>query len=191
MIEFNLIDLSIIVVTFISAIIGLFRGMTKELITLITWILAGVLSFKYGAVVGAIFNSVTTDMIRQIIGGSLVFIGVLIAGGIFNVLISKFVTINGFIVLDKVLGAGFGVLRSVVILVFIVPLINDLFVNEIWWQSASLIPKLQAAAEYTKANLPNEWVDKYNDLASGIKPKTTQVNLPQQKQALPSITVAP
>lgn len=169
MMTLNFLDICVIMATVISAVIGLIRGMTKESITLLTWVFASVLGIKYGVVVGAMFDSVSTEMIKKIIGGSLIFIGVLIVGGILNAIISKFVKISGFILIDKLLGAGFGVLRSWLILLILVALINDAFVNETWWKESTLIPKLHAMAESIKANLPQNWIQSYTEFTSNFK----------------------
>ena len=173
MMTLNLLDICIIMTMAISAIIGLFRGMTKELITLVTWIMAGILGLKYGAVVGAMFTSVSTDMIKGIIGSSLIFIGVLIVGGIFNAIINKFVKISGFIFLDKVLGAVFGALRGVLIFMISIMIINDGFANFVndkpLWKESILTPKLQAMAENVKSNFPKDWIQKYTEMTNSFK----------------------
>lgn len=173
MMSLNLLDIGIIVVTAVSAVIGLFRGMTKEFITLATWILASLLALKYGEVVGAMFTSVGTDMVRQIIGGSLIFIGTLIIGGIFNAVINKFINASGFILIDKILGAGFGVLRGVLVFMVSILIINDAFASFVndkpLWKESILTPKLQTMAESVKSSLPKDWIQKYTEMTNSFK----------------------
>lgn len=169
MITLTLADICIIMMTIISAVIGLIRGMTKEFITVLTWVLAIILAIKYGAVVGAIFESITTEMVKKVIGGTLIFISVLIIGSIVNVLINKVIKFSGFIFLDKFLGAGFGVLRSLLILLLIIPLTNDIFANAKWWQESILINKLQTMAITIKDKIPKNWNEHYTKVINELK----------------------
>ena len=181
MITLNLLDIIVIGITMVSAIIGMLRGMVKESITLLTWVAATIVAVKYGLVIGNIFGSISTELIRHLIGGFLLFIGVLIIGAVFNILISKIVKVSGFIVIDKILGTVFGVLRSVLVALIVIPLVADLCVNEQWWKNSSLVPKLQGLAEYVKVRVPQDWLQSYSEMVSklAISEKNATVETPK------------
>ena len=129
---------------------------------------ASIAAVKYGMVVGNMLGGVSTELVRSIIGGFLLFIGILIVGGIVNIILNKFIKISGFIVFDKALGAGFGILRSVIILLLIIPLVTNICAEKTWWQESILIPKLQALAEQVRTNLPKDWIKSYTDLTEKL-----------------------
>lgn len=168
MMTLSLLDMIIIGATIVSAVIGLFRGMTKEAITLLTWVIASVVAIKYGVVVGNMFGGISTDLIRHIIGGFLIFIGILIIGGVINIIVSKCVKVSGFVVLDKILGAGFGVLRSILVVLIVIPIVNDISANEQWWKDSILIPKLHGLADDIKAIVPESWTKQFTELEKGF-----------------------
>ena len=160
MMNLNLLDLVIIGTTILSAIIGLFRGMAKEVITLVTWVVAAIVARQYGLAVGDYFGNISTELVRHLIGGFILFVGILIIGGVINFLIGKFVKVSGFVVLDKMLGAVFGVIRSllaIVIVLLVFPFLVDMFVKEKIWQESTLMPQFQQLANYLQNNLPKNW----------------------------------
>lgn len=153
----NILDVGIIGATVVSAIIGLFRGATKEVITLITWIFAGIAAMQYGLVVGEYFTSVKTELVRHCIGGFILFIGVIIVGGIINFIVGKLVKLSGFTTLDKILGAFFGIVRSlliVLITLLVFPFINDILADKPWWQESILLPKFKDLAADLESSMP-------------------------------------
>ena len=158
-----MLDMGILVITGISAVMVLYRGMAKEAITLLTWIVASVVALKYGAAVGEMFGeSISSEeVVRNILGGVFIFIVILIIGAIINIVVSKFIVISGFLVVDKIFGAGFGILRSVIIIVIMLLLVNGIFENEEWWQNSVLLPKFQGLLEYAESNLPENWIESY------------------------------
>lgn len=187
MMTINILDMIIIGSTVLSAIIGLFRGMAKEAITLITWVAAAIVAKHYGLVVGEYFTSISTELIRHLIGGFILFVGVIILGGIVNFVVGKVVKVSGFVVLDKIFGAAFGVLRSllvVLIILIVFPFVTDLAAKEKWWQESSLVPKFQDFADYLRPKLPESWKQDHSKILENLKPDQTKIleNL-QQGQA--------
>lgn len=128
----------------ISAIVGMMRGAFKEIITILTWIIAGFTAINYGANFGNLFeHSIKWVFLRNLLGGSIIFIGAFYVGKIINVVVNNIIKVSKFVVIDKISGAILGVTKCICMLLIAINLVDNLFINETWWQNSFLLPKLQ------------------------------------------------
>ena len=151
-----------------SIAIGLIRGFVKETITIVTWVLAIVLAYKYGAVFGQIFSSIGTELIKEIIGGALIFLSVLISGAVLNFFVDKIIRFSGFMIFDRVLGLGLGALRAVAAFVLVMPLLSTSVAEESWWKQSALVPKLQELSVSVEKYVPQAWMQQVSDIINGL-----------------------
>lgn len=137
----NEIDAVILVIVGLSCLFGLWRGLVKEVLSLVTWIAALALARLYsGAVADFMVNLINSESARYVSAFALVFVLVMIIGTLINHLISKLLTITGLKLVDRLLGGAFGVARGAIIVVVII-FITGAFVNEtVQWQESQLIP---------------------------------------------------
>lgn len=137
----NEIDAVILVIVGLSFLFGIWRGLVKEVLSLVTWIAALALARLYsGAVADFMVNLINNESARYVGAFALVFVLVMIVGTLINHLISKLLTITGLKLVDRLLGGAFGVARGAIIVVVII-FITGAFVNEtIQWQESQLIP---------------------------------------------------
>lgn len=152
----NVLDIFILGVLLISAVIGIVRGFTKETLTLLTWFLAAYLAYRFSADVGNVFSGIETAYIRNLIGGIIVVVSVLIIGGICSGLFGKLVSASGLFLFDRTLGGGLGLLRGGLVILLLIPFCSDLNKQE-WWQASKLIPHFSSASEKIIDILPDEW----------------------------------
>lgn len=114
------LDIVIVAVVALSIITGLFRGFVKELVALCIWMLALWLAFNYSTVLDHYLLPYIADKTTRTI---IAFIGILIAtlisGGIINSLLSLILRRSGLSGTDRLLGMGFGFVRGVFIVAFI------------------------------------------------------------------------
>ena len=112
----------ILLVVIAGSIIASFRtGFSRELIGLISMIVALFCSlWFYGSAGAFLLPYVSSKEIAHLCGFLIVFLGVLIAGAIIGVLFSRLVKAAGLGLFDRILGAGFGAVRG---LLFAVALI--------------------------------------------------------------------
>ena len=113
----NVTDLVILFVIGSSGIISLFRGFTKEFLSLLLWI------FAFFAAVG--FEGYVTPNILEIIGNPeaskiiasvLIFLVSIVTGGFLINLISRIVKWSGMSGFDKFMGVLFGVSRGLIVI---------------------------------------------------------------------------
>lgn len=120
MLSLHWVDYIIIGVIGLSVITGMFRGFVKELISLTVWVLAIWAAIKFSNCLDPWIEPYIHDKTARLaVGFVLVLLGVLIAGGLVNALISFILHRSGLSGTDRLLGMGFGFIRGV----FIVSLI--------------------------------------------------------------------
>lgn len=135
------VDNLILAVIAISSAFGVRRGFIKEIMSLLSWIAALLVSRVYSVSLASILeNLIDNPSIRYVIAFSVLFVIIIMLGTLLNHLMSKLLVVTGLKTIDRLLGAVFGVARgTVIVLVFLFVL--NVFVSESeWWQQSTLIP---------------------------------------------------
>ena len=138
---FNQVDIVILIITVLSSAFGLWRGLIKEVLSLLTWIAALLVSRVYSEpLAGLMTGMIENDGIRYVSAFAILFFIVMMFGTFLNSLMSKLLSVTGLKLADRLLGAGFGVARGVII-VLVIMFIASMFVSETeLWQQSQLVP---------------------------------------------------
>jgi len=157
-------DIAVIVVITLSALIGVWRGVIREVFALAAWIAALVSMFLFGDKLGKMLPfAQDTLWLRTLAGYTLVFIGVFIVLSIAGFLFSKVVNAIGLSFLDRALGMMFGVLRGALIVVLLVFVAGATTLPQMsWWRDSVTAKPLATIAAILRSKLPD-------DLAKRIK----------------------
>jgi membrane protein required for colicin V production len=158
------LDLVILVIIVLSALISLVRGFVKESISLVTWIVAGLLALRYFSAMAELLQPfVEAPMIRDVAGFSIIFIFALVVGAIVNFIMSQLVSKTGLSGTDKALGVVFGGARGVLIVTMVVLLASLTPMPEAsWWQDSASVGFFQQLAEWLKGIIPADAADKFS-----------------------------
>ena len=158
------LDFIILGVIALSALISLVRGFVKESISLVTWIVAGILAFRYFSPMSELLEPfVTSPTIRSVTGFAILFVSTLIIGAIVNFIMSQLVSKTGLSGTDKALGVVFGGARGVLIVTMIVLLASLTPMPEAqWWQDSAMVGYFQQLAEWVKGIIPANAVDSFS-----------------------------
>ena len=158
------LDLVIIGVIALSALISLIRGFVKESISLVTWIVAGVLAFRYFSPMASLLEPfVNSPTVRNIAGFAILFVVTLIIGAVINFIMSQLVSKTGLSGTDKALGVVFGAARGVLIVTMIVLLASlTPMPSAEWWQDSASVGFFQHIAEWIKGIIPADAVGKFS-----------------------------
>lgn len=152
------VDYLILGIVLVSAVIGLFRGFFREVISLAAWVIAFLVAIYLGGPASQLLEgSIETPSLRKAVAGTGLFVLVLLLGGIANFLVGKLVSGSGLAGTDRAIGGVFGVIRGGV-LVIILMLLAALtpMPQDPWWRESKLIPHLQPYAVWAKDLLPAE-----------------------------------
>lgn len=158
------LDLVILGIIVLSALISLIRGFVKESISLISWIVAGVLAFRYFSPMAELLQPfVESSTIRNVAGFAILFVSTLVVGAIINFIMSQLVSRTGLSGTDKALGVAFGGARGVLIVTMVVLLASLTPMPEAsWWQESATVGFFQQLAEWVKGIIPADAVDKFS-----------------------------
>lgn len=140
----------------LSTLVALFRGFVREAFSLATWVVAGVLAFKFSDPMALRLDTwIETPSVRLIAGFLLIFIGILIIGSLLGVLVGQMVKHTGLSGTDRLLGGLFGLARGIAIVVMAVILAGlTPFPEDPWWDDSVLLPYFETMAEQVVSQLP-------------------------------------
>jgi len=152
--DLNWMDSVILVVVGFSLLIGLWRGLVREVLSLAALIAAVIIGRLYGPQLAPSFAGMTENAGAQyVLAFALLFVLTLIVGAIVNHFVARFIKLVGLRMVDRVLGAAFGVLRGLLVIGVIVFFASALFAEEDWWQSSVLLPHVVDLIEWSRLYL--------------------------------------
>jgi membrane protein required for colicin V production len=141
-------DYVMLILILVSAAIGLWRGFVTEAMSLGALIAALVLAWLFGGAVEPLLGDWDSAVeVRLWAARLIVFVIVLVLGGVASWLARKFVGHTGLTGLDRALGAAFGLVRAAVFIGLGVIVIEFVELEqESWWHDARLRPYAEQAA---------------------------------------------
>lgn len=144
----NWLDYLIILIMVFSFIAGLMRGVLREAIGLITWVLAVWVAFHYSDQLEPYLGGLlTSDALRPWVARVLLFIVVVLIGTIIGTVVAHFVRLSIFSGMDRFWGALFGLVRGLVVIGAFVILCHGLRLqSEPWWHRSLLAPHAERLA---------------------------------------------
>lgn len=168
----NWVDYTFIGIVVLSLLLGVWRGLVREALSLVALIAAFLASGLYGPDVTRWLDSaIDSPLTRSASAHILVFVAVLLAGSLLTWLVSKLVDAAGLTGANRLFGAGFGVLRGLLIVTAFV-LIARLTAlrDEPALRASTLRPMLDPLATSLHAAIPSEWLAWLGNSADGGKP---------------------
>jgi membrane protein required for colicin V production len=142
-------DYVILFLTLVSAVVGIWRGFTTEALSLITLLAAIGLAWTFADRLEPVLGTwASAGEVRLWTARVIIFVVVLVVGGLVSWLARKLVRHSGLSGLDRTLGAGFGLLRAAVLIGLAVIVLQFVELDqEAWWQEARLRPYAERVAE--------------------------------------------
>lgn len=157
----NVTDYIIIAVILFSILISLLRGFVREAVSLLTWIVAFWIAFKFSGVATDLFSSFgygpESPKLRLILCFAILFIAMLFLGFIVNSLLSRFIAKTGLTGLDRMIGMVFGALRGTLVVGVLLLLCSVSIVSkEAWWKNSVLVPHFSVIISFLHDMLPDQ-----------------------------------
>jgi membrane protein required for colicin V production len=149
-------DYAILAVLALSAVIGIWRGLVREVFALGGWIAAFVAAMLFAGEAGNLLpaNS-ATPFVRAVFAGVIIFLVVLIACGIAGMMLAKVMRLAGLGLADRTLGGVFGFARGALISLIVVLAAGlTTLPRESFWREARLSGPLETAVVALKPYLP-------------------------------------
>ncbi len=155
----NAFDWTIIAVVGMSMLFAFFRGVTRELIALVAWVLGFITAVALTPLLGGMLPEIGNNPVfRYLLAFVAVFIGCLVLGALIAWPLTSVIHKAGLGFVDRFLGAVFGAVRGLVLVMAFVLVAGLTTLPRLnWWQNAALAPPLAIAALSLKPWLPPEW----------------------------------
>jgi len=152
----NWIDTAVIAVIFLSALVGLARGLIREVLSLAVWLAAvGVGYLYHKPVAEALTPYIAQPGVRLGVAFIVLVLLVLILGALLGALLSALIHKTGLSWLDRALGLVFGGARGVVLVAMVVFLAGlTPIADEPWWQESTTIAQSRQAADWLLSLVP-------------------------------------
>jgi membrane protein required for colicin V production len=145
-------------VVLVSVLVGLLRGVTREIVSLAGWVVGLVLAFFFAQQVGATLPLEPPEL-RTMIGGLLILAGILILAALLGAVLRALLAAVRLSTLDRMLGGLFGLARAVLVLGVAVLLAGGSPVPKAgWWKESLLLPWLEAGVAFATPLLPESVV---------------------------------
>jgi len=150
----NLVDYLIILVLLASMALGVVRGFVREAVGLLSWLGGVWLAWRYAPVLephlgGAIGDPPVSTWTARV----LIVMAVLLAGSLIAAILGYFLRHSGLsLVVDRLLGLLFGMLRGAVVVAVFVLLGEFVELNRVeWWRQSELLPYASELAGWIQA----------------------------------------
>lgn len=155
------VDYSILGIFVVSMLLGVWRGLTREVLSLLTWIAAFVVAWMFHRPAAAMISPYIPDPVLSMAAACAgVFLLALLVGALLTHLLASLVRESGFSPADRTLGGGLGMVRAVVIVSLFVLVAGRMGAAEAgWWQSSTLIGQFEPLARGFANVLPESWLE--------------------------------
>lgn len=152
-------DWAFLGVLVVSLIIGAWRGLVYEILSVLGWALSFYIAQWFAPEVAAVLPlQSASDPVRFAAAFVLIFIVSVFLAGLLAVLFKKLVEAIGLRPVDRTLGAAFGVVRGVILLLAVTVVVNmTAFKASDWWQESVGAGVLTAAVQGLKPVLPEQF----------------------------------
>lgn len=155
----TIFDYLVFFVLICSVVISTLRGLVKEILSLLSWIVAFMLANAYGEALAAMLPEVIPGTLtRLIVAFVALFIGVRLLMMLLSMAIEAIIRAAGLTVADRGLGGLFGLARGVVLVMAAVLLCGMTTIpQQAFWKEALLSPLAETAARTIKPYLPGDF----------------------------------
>lgn len=198
----NFVDITILVILFVSAVIGFSRGFISEVVSLLTLIAAIMVAIYFSEPLATYFTA--SSSVQGVVSSSssaigvntatpvsyvalgisfaLLFAGTLIAGAIVKLLLNLIFKTGVLGIGNSLLGGVFGIVRGgfiVLVIIFLVQL--SPLSSESWFQQSQLVARFQPGVTWlasnvspTLAGLQSKFGQTVQDLGSSVRSATNR-----------------
>lgn len=143
-------------IVLLSLLVGLWRGLVFEVMSLVGWVAAFFVA-QWLAVFVALQLPLQglSDSVRYAVGFGLTFLVCVMAAGLLASLSRKLISVVGLRPVDRLMGAAFGALRGLVILLALAVVIDlTPLKTSAWWAQSRIAPLLAVLLVGLKPALP-------------------------------------
>jgi membrane protein required for colicin V production len=152
----TLFDYLVLFILIASVIISTLRGLVREILSLVSWIVAFVVANAFCAELAPLLSGlVPGEAVRMMLAFVLLFIGVRLLMGLLMLAVDALIKATGLTLADRGLGGLFGLARGIVIVLAGVIVCGMTQIPEQpFWKNALLSPLAESGVRTVKPFLP-------------------------------------
>lgn len=158
------LDIAIVILFGLSILLGLLRGVIREVTALLVWLAAYAAAKQFYEPVGEMFSSSLNDpTLRHVAGFAAVFVGTVAVVSLVRLFFTHLADLMGLGLIDRIAGGVFGVVRAMIMVIagtLVIGLTNQ--TREAWWTNALLTPLLERSVVSTYEWLPEDIYKRLN-----------------------------
>lgn len=149
-------DYLVLLVLCASVVISTLRGLVKEILSLLGWVVAFVVANAYGAQLAPLLPAMLPgESVRLMVAFVALFLGARVLMGLLTMAVDALIRAAGLGLADRGLGGLFGLARGIVIVLFAVILCGMTAIpQQDFWKHALFSPLAEAGARTVKPFLP-------------------------------------
>lgn len=142
-----------------SMLLGAWRGLVYEILSVLGWALSFYLAQWFAPQVATLLPlQSASDPVRYAAAFVLVFIAAVFAAGLLASLLKKLVEVIGLRPADRAMGAAFGLLRGLILLLAAAVVMDmTTLKSSVWWQESVGAQALTATLQGLKPMLPEQF----------------------------------
>lgn len=164
------VDYCIVVIFLLSVLIGLWRGLTREVLSLVTWIFAIGLALYAADALSAwdwLQQRLSDPTLRRTAAMVLLFFGGLLLGALITHVAVQAVRDSRFSPADRTLGAGVGLVRAVFVIALFVLVSGHMGArDDRWWRESLFVGAFMPLSTGLEALIPDRWLSQLQPSAS-------------------------
>jgi membrane protein required for colicin V production len=180
----GVLDWIFIVVLVLSTLLGAWRGLVAEVLSVVGWIAAFIVAQLFATTIGQLLPTQGfSDSLRYAAGFACAFIGTAFAAGLVTWMVKKMIESVGLRPVDRTLGAAFGLVRGTVLLLAAATVVSMTPMKDAqWWRQSQGANVLSAVLRNLKPVLPAE-LGKFINVALTLPERdiNAAAQVPQQK----------
>lgn len=180
--NFNWVDYVIITILLFSVLAGFARGIVKELLSILTWVIAFISSSLFAGKLASAFTGASAadepvTMLALGLSFVSIFLVILVVGSLITHVVSGAVDNVGLGVINRLFGGTFGFARGLLInLVFIFIVQLTSYDQESWWKESKLVPVYQPAVIWISNLVSPNFEELKNKMNSTLENATSLLN---------------
>jgi len=149
-------DFVLLAILGVSALLGLIRGLLKEVLSLVAYALAFLAAIWWGPQLSDWLQSwISQSIARMAVAYATVFLAVLLGVGLVNMTLHALLNKTGLTPADHGLGALFGLIRGALFILLLVTIAGFTPIpKEPWWRNAMFSSPVVSIVQEIKQRLP-------------------------------------
>ena len=163
--QLNNLDVVFLIITGVSALVGVVRGMTKELLSLAGWVLAAAVVFYMVPLVDPVMQKyVASKVLASVVSGMIILIAFCVVWILTVDKITSVIRLSKLSSLDRILGFVFGTARGILIVILIAMMLTTLIPEESKkgvFAESKYFNEAAECAEPLIAMVPQSWIEQF------------------------------